>query len=122
MTTMRQITELAAVNFHASSCRLACGISAVNTPLPSAHWEPARVPPAAVMPSLEESAHVHITLKDEAFPADAGRVTAPVPCPDPVYRVFDPAGTGDWTGSGRRSGDVGGCAGVWTAPVFVVAL
>ncbi|MET7679299.1 hypothetical protein [Streptomyces sp. NPDC005423] len=66
--------------------------------------------PAAITLNLEGPAHVHITATDEAFPADAGSVTPPAPCPDPVYNVFDPTGSDDWTGLGRRSGLVGVCA------------
>ncbi|MFJ5305257.1 hypothetical protein [Streptomyces sp. NPDC088350] len=118
--TIRQITELAAENFHASSCILARGISAVNTPLPSPQSDPMRDFPAAITLNLEGPAHVHITVMDEAFPADAGSVTPPAPCPDPVYSVFDPTGSDDWTGLGRRSGLVGVCAGEGVASDPVV--
>jgi hypothetical protein len=73
------------------------------------------------MLNLEAPAHVHITLIDEAFPAEAGSVTPPAPCPDPVYSVFDPTGIEDWTGLGRRSGDVGVRPAVGAATVAVVA-
>jgi hypothetical protein len=73
------------------------------------------------MLNLEGPAHVHITLMDEAFPDEAGSVTPPAPCPEPVYSVFDPMGIGDWTGLGRRSGVVGVCTGEGAVPVPVVA-
>jgi hypothetical protein len=119
--TIRQTTEFTAESLHFSSWRRARGISAVNTPLPSPHWDPARGLPAALMPNLEGPAQVHLTVTDEAFPADRGSVTPPAPWPEPVYSVFVPTGSGDWTGSGRRSGLVGVPTGEGVAPGSVDA-
>lgn len=62
------------------------------------------------MPNLAGPAQLHLTVTDGALPADAGSVTPAAPRPDPAYSNSSPTGSGDRTGSGRRSGLVHGDA------------